>query len=108
MPSNDQNKREYVGKHIDDPDLCARIPDYKRRLHELERQFLAGKMRDDPKPKRKPKAQGKPAAPVVETTKDGELPSAEQEAAADKVLDDARSGEKVVSGEKADSADSAQ
>ncbi len=38
-------KQQYIDEHIDDPELCAQIPDYKRRLHELERQFIAGKLR---------------------------------------------------------------
>ncbi len=38
-------QKQYIDLHIDDSDLCARFPDYKRRLHELERQFVAGKLR---------------------------------------------------------------
>ena len=37
-------KQQYVDRHIDDPDLCKDWPNYKDRLHELERQFSSGKL----------------------------------------------------------------
>ena len=41
-------KQEYIRLHIDDAALVEQLPNYKDRLHELERQFAAGKMRPPP------------------------------------------------------------
>ena len=79
-------QKQYTDLHIDDSDLCARFPDYKRRLHELERQFVAGKLRGKgeqgaakPEPESKPKAKAKAKAESKSE------PKVEAEAQADEV-----------------------